>query len=178
MRVIELASRCTPERMLEEYEAAYGTTHGHSPASVGEWLRRMAAAVPVRSEMQVVIRLIPESKFNPEHYDVGGVVPGDPTNWAIDFTSWGQWREMEVVDTTNSLTTDQLAAHVFYEMTWHGWPEDIEEKHQGLLDKVEQLNRDLASGQPLEQLGYTEMTPEYIAKLVAGSKPEGEGNGG
>ena len=177
MRVIELASRCTPERMLEEYEAAYGTTHGHSPASVGEWLRRMAAAVPVRTPMQVLVEAVTD-EGGEQYYSVSGRKPGDATKWAVDMAPWEEWREMEVVDPTNRLTTDQLAAHVFFEMTWHGWPEEIEEKKEKLLDTVEQLQRDLASGQPLEELGYTELTPERLEEWLKREADQEDEDGG
>ena len=43
--------------------------------------------------------------------------------------------------TGKNLTPDEIAAHLYYEITWHGWEEEGQEKLAGLLDQVEAIER-------------------------------------
>ena len=76
-------------------------------------------------------------------------------------TDWGEWKEMVVVDLTNkNLSDDELIMHVYYEMTWFGWPSKMEETRDNIMDQVEQIKKDFADykqGDPLPE-GYHDMS--------------------
>jgi hypothetical protein len=157
MKVIEIATQADPIRLLAEYQRAYDTLHGHDVHTVARWRNELKKVVPVRSDMKVVVRYtVGEEADGGGYYDVSGEDDA-ADNWALDLSPWSEWRELEVIDRTGKgLNLDQLAAHLLYEMTWHGWPEEIEAISDGLRDQVEQIDRDIASGVPLEELGYKE----------------------
>lgn len=142
---------------MEAYVASYEKTHGLTSAGVGEWAQKLNSAAQVQTDMTVQVLKITE--HGETYYAVDGVDSKGQT-WALDFTPWNEWAAMPVVDLTGEqLTTDQLAAHVLYEMSWHGTEESMEAKRDELTDASEKLDRDLASGVPLEQLGYKEWKP-------------------
>lgn len=80
-------------------------------------------------------------------------------DWSLSLTDWSEWKNMQVRDESNkSLSTDQLAAHIYYEMTWHGWPDSQEELRESLTSQIEKIELDFADykkGNPLPE-GYTE----------------------
>lgn len=67
------------------------------------------------------------------HGDDGGGV-----DWSLGFTTWAEWKLMDVVDRSSAgLSTDMLAMNLYYEMTWHGWPEEMIERRDEVFDLAE-----------------------------------------
>jgi hypothetical protein len=55
--------------------------------------------------------------------------------WSMSFMPWGQLLNMPVEDRTNlGLTDAQVAAHMLWELTWHGLEEEAEERRDELED--------------------------------------------
>jgi hypothetical protein len=68
---------------------------------------------------------------------------GSGTHWSLGFTTWPEWKLMEVIDRSGAkLSTDMLAMSLYYEMTWHGWPEDMLERRDEVFDRAEAIERD------------------------------------
>ncbi len=159
MNVLQIATQAQPQRVMELYREAYETDHGYSASDVVRWAALVRAATPENTLMEARVYLTRDAPDEDECYTVDGVCP-EGRQWALEFTPWGQWRQMAVVDATGKgLCVDALAAHVMYEMTFCGWPEQMEERRDSLMDTVEQIKRDLATGTPLgqlAQLSYTE----------------------
>jgi len=61
---------------------------------------------------------------------------------------WCEWIAMEVKDADNhELPPAELAAHVFWELTWHGYTESAAENcRDRLMDRIEELDRILDNG--------------------------------
>jgi hypothetical protein len=104
-------------------------------------------------------------KYHDQYFHVGARRVLDPKQvYSLSMTDWGVWKEMEVEDETNkNLSTNELAAHIYYEMTWFGWPETMEEKRDSLIDMAEQVQRDFADykeGDPLPE-GYSDFNEVF-----------------
>ncbi len=70
-------------------------------------------------------------------FDVSGVTP-DGTCWAIEFRPWGEWKLLPV---EAEMPIDDAATHIYYEMTWGGWPEQSEERFADICDAAEEVRR-------------------------------------
>ncbi len=147
-----------------------------SPEVVARWARMVAEAVQIQGTVQVVVtrgKMI--GGGDRLFYDVSGrdtspealeeqragyaqagleCPPQGAADLGLDFTEWGEWAQMDVVNETGEeLSPTVLAALVFYEMTWHGFPEEIRERLVDLEDSVDALVREIdeqpASGSAL-----------------------------
>lgn len=76
-------------------------------------------------------------------YEVDGD-DGSGTHWSLGFTGWPEWKLMEVIDRSGAnLSTDMLAMSLYYEMTWHGWPEEMIERRDDVFDRAEAVQREM-----------------------------------
>ncbi len=102
------------------------------------------AAVGVSGTMCAVVAPI-TNNFGEDDGTVRYEVDGDDgsgAHWSLSFTGWSEWKLMDVIDRTGSaLSTDMLAMCLYYEMTWHGWPEDMIERRDELFDLAEAVER-------------------------------------
>jgi hypothetical protein len=48
-----------------------------------------------------------------------------------------------MLDAAVGIVSDMLAMNIYYEMTWHGWPECTLAVRDKILDLVEELERGL-----------------------------------
>lgn len=86
----------------------------------------------------------------PDYLNVVGKDPsGDPPDetYALDFLPWSRLAMMEVVDNTPAgLSPEALAACVYEELVFHGWPEDRAEREAevdaALRDVLASLGKD------------------------------------
>lgn len=98
----------------------------------------------VDEPMTVIIRRV-RDEDDEERYDVSGEGLDDEALYALEFTHWGEWKLMEV-EYPADLDLHQAACHLYYEMTWCGWPEQIVQRRDDLLDLEEQVERELDDG--------------------------------
>jgi hypothetical protein len=106
------------------------------------------AAVGVNGAMRAVVAPITDDEGTSDgigndtgRYDVSGD-DGSGTTWSLSFSSWSDWKLMEVVDrTTENLPTDMLAMNLYYEMTWYGWPEEMLAVRDEVFDRAEAVER-------------------------------------
>lgn len=132
MRVVELATQADPDCVADELFGAYHERVEREQVVRWQSLLRDGVLVGTDDLDAVVVTLatLPGGgetlHFSADGKTVHGGVVG------LDFLPWNQWAGLRVLDETGeNLSLDQLAAHVYYEMTWHGWPgqasaEDIE----------------------------------------------------
>jgi len=109
---------------------------------------------PDESGMTVYVRFIPASEFSDEYYDVSGRLPGDDAFYGLDFSSFSQWASYLVAEETlAALPPEEIAAHILWEMTFHGFSDEEIEKQR---KKVENALEDVESGKaeliPLEEV--------------------------
>lgn len=99
-------------------------------------------AVQVDSDIEIIIRY-QEFKYDnvdEKFFDVCGREGGDTL--ALDFMEWGDWKGQPVINETGEeMTPDNIAAQLYYEMTWHGFPEQTEMRRDRLMDSVEEISR-------------------------------------
>ena len=144
--VTEIVNKADPQKVVETYIEAYDGGDGWDNIdSYGKFVRLINSCVGVDEGegMRVkVSKVLSEDDPGNTYYDVSGKV-GDRL-YAIEFTDWGVWKLLPVDnDTDEDLSVDQLAAHIYYEMTWAGWPEDMVAKRDSLADQIEEIQRDL-----------------------------------
>jgi hypothetical protein len=94
-----------------------------------------------------------------EELDWDGKPYPPDTRWAIDFTPWTEWREMEVVQNPldEPMSSLDLATHIIEELTWHGLPSSQEERFDEVLDRVEEFNRVVESGEKSPFKSFSEL---------------------
>lgn len=149
MRVLDIINAADPAEVEAEYRRAYpGEVEDHGSGtwanadSFCRYRQIVNNAIGVIDEpMSVVIKCVRED--DEERYDVSGRRPNDDASYAIEFSPWGEWKLMEV-EYPADLDVHQAACHLYYEMTWCGWPEQIIQKRDELFDLKEQVQRDLA----------------------------------
>jgi hypothetical protein len=169
MKVVEYATQLS----VVEVEAAYAELYEEQPApgNIAEWSRRVAAAVGVRQpDFKVLLRNVtqvgqtfvdvsglgPRAELAQYYLEAGLPVPSEPV-CSMSFTPWEEWRELEVVDrTTPQQTPAQVAAHLYYEMTWFGFPEQTEVKRDELMDTMEEVKRGLGVVTPFDPADYAD----------------------
>jgi hypothetical protein len=94
------------------------------------------AAVGVQGNMRAVVAELTEDldERGFVRHDVSGD-DGSGRNWSLGFTSWAEWKLMEVDDRSGvGLSIEMLAMSLYYEMSWHGWPEEMIERRDHVFD--------------------------------------------
>lgn len=158
MRVIEYLNGVEPAAVSAAYAAAY-SDGDCSPDEFAQFVATMNRKICVsRTDgMRVILKHVierwsehPGCGEDEDYIDVGGV-DAEHSNWSLSFTPWGEWKLMEVEDASGkSLTPAEIAAHLYYEITWHGTEEDALERQTGLLDQVEAIERGTAKLVPFK----------------------------
>lgn len=63
------------------------------------------------------------------------------TLYAADFVEWEEWKAYEVIDRTGKeLDVDQIATHLYWEMTFHGWPDEMRKQKKQLEEIIESFD--------------------------------------
>lgn len=84
--------------------------------------------------------------------------------YAVDFAKWETIKGLPVKCTYRNteyrrnqdpviveeralnMSIDEMATHLFYEMTWHGWPEQRDERFDEISDSMEEFERHREAG--------------------------------
>lgn len=155
MRVRDIINAADPAKVEAEYRRAYPgevEEHGAKTWANADSFRRyrqiVSDAVGVVDEpMTVIVRHVRDG--DGERFDVSGACPDDDASYALEFTPWGEWKLMEVEHPAD-LDVHQVACHLYYEMTWGGWPEQIQQRFDHIMDLKEEVERELnAKGKAL-----------------------------
>lgn len=175
MNVMSLMRQANPDEVARIYNEAYNSETkndgwGNSERFT-EFVNRLESEVGIRGgedQFKVSVTWIDykwggkdNEKYHDQYYSVGGHKVNDPKmTWSLSMTDWGEWKEMEVEDKTDhNLSINDLAAHIYYEMTWYGWPETMVNKRGDILDSFDKFTRDFEGykeGDPLPE-GYMDM---------------------
>jgi len=106
------------------------------------------------SGLTVHVKFVPESDFSEAHYSVDGKIPGDDDSYALDFSTFSQWAAYPLLEEAlSSLHPEEIAAHVLYEMTFHGFSDDVvQQKKRELEEAVKEVENGKAELIPLEEV--------------------------
>lgn len=138
MRVIDYISAADAQAVCDEYRRCYPADGWSEPTAFEKFRKVLNDKVGEQTDMRVVISW---SSSEDGDYDVVGIDP-DGQRWGLDLTSWSKWKLMEVEDQTgHNFSPDQIAAHLYYEITWHGWEEKAIDLRDRLEDQIEALQR-------------------------------------
>lgn len=148
MRVVDIVNEADPAKVEAEYRRAYSREvkeHGEGTWASADSFRQYRMIVNgavgvVDDPMTVLITCLRDDEG--ERYDVSGSRPDDDASYALEFTSWGEWKLMDV-EYPACLDVHQAACHLYYEMTWCGWPEQIIQRRDEIFDLKDQAERDL-----------------------------------
>jgi len=130
MRVLVIFNAASPDKVEEEYRRAYsaevknhGTDTWANAHSFSRYRQIVNDAIGVvDGGMCVIITYVREDGDG--RYDVSGRQPNDEVSYALDFSPWGEWKLMNV-KCLSEMDVYQVECHLYYEMTWYGWPEKI-----------------------------------------------------
>ena len=139
----------TPKEAVDEYLKYWNADGWSRVESFNEFKEVLSAKIGgvLDKGMKARLRVAADTFSDKEYVHVDGIDAEDQI-WALSFTSWGEWREMEVQDDTGlDLNISQIAGHLYYEITWHGWETAMEERRDELSDRITELNRSLDSGE-------------------------------
>jgi hypothetical protein len=153
MKVAEIISRANAAAVAELYNKEYNSGErddGWGNIETFERFRRMVSqAVGIRSgddQLTLQIKLVTDKicEEDEPYTDVSGIKQGVSHGFSIAGMDWGEVKEMEVVlDGIDDLSIDEKAMHIYYEMTWHGWPEEAREHIDEIHDMAEAISRKL-----------------------------------
>lgn len=139
MRVCDLANAATAEELTALLEVLYPEFE-HPVALVREWqaaMRRPVAGPP--PAITVTLHMAADWPSEVLRVQVNGLAPGNPAHLALDLTPWQEWHQMPVEDRTGlALDAATMAAHVCYEMTWHGGEDENERRRESVIRVAEE----------------------------------------
>jgi hypothetical protein len=140
VNVAQIINAANPGEVARLYAAHWTDGEWADVATFVRFKSMLNAAVGVSGKMRAVVAPI-ANDFGEDDGIVRYEVDGDDdsgTHWSLSFTSWSEWKLMEVVDRSDArLSTDMLAMSLYYEMTWHGWPEEMIERRDEVFDRAE-----------------------------------------
>lgn len=139
MRVCDLADVASAEELTALLEILYPEFE-HPVELVREWqaaMRRPVAGPP--PALTVALHLAAEWPDEALRVQVNGLAPGNPAHLALDLTPWQEWHQLVVEDHTGlELDAATMAAHVCYEMTWHGGEEENDRRRESVIRAAEE----------------------------------------
>lgn len=157
MNVMEIMNRADPSEVARLYNENYNSEESDdgwgTTDAFNKFRALLNATVGIREcddQFKVVVEWVDEKwgkndEYHDQYFNVSGRKVIDPEQaWSLSMTDWGVWREMEVEDETGKgLSTNEIAAHVYYEITWFGWPHTMEEHRDNILDLTKGVKREL-----------------------------------
>ena len=141
MDVVTTLNRANPDDVIRLYRRDWGDDDWSNPESFAQFKRVLNGLISVKTGMKAVIAPIPEAQGGNGRFEVEGD-DGSGQHWSLSLTPWEEWRAMEVFDRSGrELSVEMLAMSLYYEMTFHGWPEDAWAVRDKLGDMVEAIER-------------------------------------
>lgn len=179
LRVVDYVNHAVPSEVFAEYLARYNDDGWANDETWGKFKALLNNRVLVNTTMRAILTEVherwsehPGCGEDEKHIDVSGENEEAGTHWGLDFTPWSEWKGMLVEDRTGlNLTISQVAAHLFYEMAWHGWEEDGVEKLAEIEDRVEAIERGLAG---VSEIARPAQGIEAQSAKTAGLGPQDE----
>lgn len=135
MRVVDYINQTSPAAVVSAYAKHYGEDDGW--ADIGAFNRfksELNSRIVVQTDMTVVIR-----EDEDGHFDVHGR-NSEADNWAIEYRPWSEWKWMQV-DAPADMSVDDVATHIYYEITWGGCEESGQQRLDEIMDAVEDVIR-------------------------------------
>lgn len=127
--------------------AAIETNYPDERKNRNGYLRAWAEIIglqPQPTDLVCQLKLRKADPADPDDTDqitISGLRPGEETPYGIELVPWEQWLSMDVVfDGIDNMKTNDVLAHVFWEMTWAGYDrKTIAGKFEEIVDQVDQI---------------------------------------
>ncbi len=151
LRVTDYINAAKPEAVIAEYREHYAEDGWDNCEAFEQFRRVLNGKIGIQrtDNMRVLIRWSDASEWGDAHYDVGGA-DDTAANWSLSFTPWGEWKLLPVEDASGKRpTTDQIAAHLYNEISWYGWEESAASVRDDVLDAKEAVDRGLVKLTPI-----------------------------
>lgn len=125
MRLIDYLNLARAEVVISEYRREYEPDDWASVKAYARFLWLMRSAADAPDEIRIEVRAIPwfDGERDRVSYDVSALKPGDDHRCAIWADEWGAIKLREV-DAPADLSIDQVLCHIYYEVSWGGWPDE------------------------------------------------------
>ncbi|WOF44296.1 hypothetical protein KNJ79_05035 [Sphingopyxis indica] len=144
MNVSQIINASDPHRVAEIYCSHYGPDDGWGNVeSVLKFRTTLNNSIGVDEGDGMVVLISSRKDDGDERIDVSGR-DAEATNWAIEFEPWGRWKLLPVVCEGVTLNLDEIATHLYYEMTYAGWPEQALERYNQIVDAADAVQRDFS----------------------------------
>lgn len=153
MMVLDLVRAADPEVVAKVYASAYVADGWATAEAFREFVTVLGQQEPNTRllERGMVAEVSLRTREGTAYFSCDGR-DAEGSVWALDLSPWSDWVLLPVVDATGQiLSVDELAAHVYYEITFGGWPEESEKRAAKIKSDVENLKA---------QLGLTEEESE------------------
>lgn len=148
MDVLNILNRANPDDVIRLYRRDWGDDDWSNPESFAQFKRVLNSLISVKTGMIAVIAPIPDAQGGNGRFEVEGD-DGTGQHWSLALTPWEEWRAMDVYARSGrELSVEMLAMSLYYEMTFHGWPEDARAVRDKLGDMVEAIERGVEKGVP------------------------------
>lgn len=123
----------------------------------------------------IIIDYIEERHDDPvddhEHHNVS-LMDDTGEVWGMSFVPWAELLGQEVVSRSHlDMTPAEAAAHVFWEMTWHGMEEAMEDRRDEVMDRLDEVMDAFDAAENSEEVGapLSSMRPlsEFLDEMEA-----------
>ncbi len=159
MRVIQLLTSTDATKVVEAHNAFYGTDKDAKPLPLEYYQKAIAlmkTKVLIETGMVVTVDHLVTRHDDPvddtDDVYVGARIDGE--DYSMSFIPWGEVLAAEY-ECGFDISDAEIAAHIFWELTWHGMEMEMEERRDELTDRIDELDRDLAKLEEGEELPHT-----------------------
>ncbi len=99
------------------------------------------------SKFTIIIEEVEDWFDKTKYVSVSGSLPKDEQSWAIEYTCWEEWLDMEISkESLKNFSELDIYCHCLWEMTWSGFSQEpIQEKINSLMEAVEEIRKEKGS---------------------------------
>lgn len=146
-------------KVVEAHNAFYATEEDDKPLPLEYYQKAIAlmkTKVLIETGMVVTVEHLVTLHDDPtddtDEVHVGARIDGK--EYSMSFIPWGEVLAAEY-ECGFDIPDTMIAAHIFWELTWHGMEMEMEERRDEITDRMDELDRDLAKLGEGEELPHT-----------------------
>ncbi len=136
MKLIDYITKASPEKVIEAYIESYGDDKWANVQTFEKFVLAMSFITATGDPDALSITVEAYSDSDSMAWVDG--LDQDGRRWALDFIPWSQLKNMEVIE-NDKYGVDEMAAHIYNELTFHGWPKEQDKRLTRLMQSINQL---------------------------------------
>jgi uncharacterized protein DUF6557 len=124
------------DRLVELYPDMKKSREGYLDV-----MKELQTLKPTRTKFKISVEEVEDWYDKSKYVDVSGIDPNDDISYAIEYTRWEEWLNMEITkESLKNFSELDVYCHCLWEMTWSGFSQEpIQEKIQSLMETVEKI---------------------------------------